>query len=131
LYNSRARQETHEEVGEKEVLLEEIVKPGTLEARATLSEEIAEMRAQLSKQLARVRELRLRKSEDPGSLSLELGLIWFLCNTKLLMIIDAFYGADTSVALADVDVMTDAGSLAPTMFTRYTVAPTSTSKSSK
>jgi elongator complex protein 1 len=112
-------------------LLEEIVKPGTLEARATLEEEVVEMRVQLNKQLARVRELRLRKIEDPGSSSLEVSLFWFLSNTKLLTIIDAFYGADTSVALADVDVMTDAGSLAPTMFTRYTIAPTSTSKSSK
>jgi hypothetical protein len=45
-------------------------------------------------------------------------------------ITDAFYGMDDNPALANVDVMTDV-SMAPTAFTRYTVAPTSASRSSR
>ncbi len=51
-------------------LLEEIVHPGTLECRAHVAEELAEMREQLRKQLARIRELRVRKVEEPGALHL-------------------------------------------------------------
>ncbi|TFK88053.1 IkappaB kinase complex IKAP component [Polyporus arcularius HHB13444] len=87
-------------------LLEEIVHPGTLECRARIAEEIAEMREQLRKQLARIRELRVRKVEEP----------------------DAFYGVEDT-DLHNVDVMTDI-SMAPTMFTRYTVAPSAVSKTS-
>ena len=43
---------------------------------------------------------------------------------------DAFYGVEDNPALANVDVMTDV-SMAPTAFTRYTVAPTSASRSSR
>lgn len=49
--------------------MEEIVYPGALECRARIGEEISEMREQLRKQLARVRELRVRKIEEPGELS--------------------------------------------------------------
>ena len=42
---------------------------------------------------------------------------------------DAFYGTE-DVNLHNVDVMTDV-SMAPTAFTRYTVAPSVTSKASK
>ncbi|RPD57919.1 IkappaB kinase complex IKAP component [Lentinus tigrinus ALCF2SS1-6] len=87
-------------------LLEEIVHPGTLECRARIAEEIGEMREQLRKQLNRIRELRVRKIEEP----------------------DAFYGVEDT-DLHNVDVMTDI-SMAPTMFTRYTVAPSAVSKTS-
>ena len=43
---------------------------------------------------------------------------------------DAFYGVEDNPALANVDVMTDV-SMAPTAFTRYTIAPTSASRSSR
>ena len=42
---------------------------------------------------------------------------------------DAFYGTEDT-NLHNVDVMTDV-SMAPTAFTRYTVAPSATSKASK
>ncbi|KAG6878005.1 hypothetical protein C0993_000965 [Termitomyces sp. T159_Od127] len=70
-------------------------------------EDINECLDQLRKQLDRIRELRIRKVEEP----------------------DAFYGTE-DVALHNVDVMTDV-SMAPTAFTRYTVAPTTTSRSSR
>ncbi|KAH9846478.1 IkappaB kinase complex IKAP component [Lenzites betulinus] len=87
-------------------LMEEIVHPGALECRARLSEDMSEMREQLRKQVNRVRELRVRKVEEP----------------------DAFYGVEDT-DLHNVDVMTDI-SMAPTMFTRYTVAPSAMSKTS-
>ncbi|KAI0090814.1 pol II transcription elongation factor [Irpex rosettiformis] len=87
-------------------LLEEIVYPGALESRTQIAEDLTEMREQLRKQIARVRELRVKKVEEP----------------------DAFYGAE-DVDLHNVDVMTDV-SMAPTTFTRYTVAPSALSKAS-
>ncbi|KZV69787.1 IkappaB kinase complex, IKAP component [Peniophora sp. CONT] len=85
-------------------LVEEIVHPATLDARAQIGEDISEASAQLSKQRARLAELRLTKAEAPA----------------------AFYGADADdPALANVDVMTDASAF--TAFTRYTVAPSATS----
>ncbi|KAI0828044.1 IkappaB kinase complex IKAP component [Trametes gibbosa] len=87
-------------------LIEEIVYPGALECRARISEDMSEMREQLRKQANRLRELRVRKVEEP----------------------DAFYGVEDT-DLHNVDVMTDI-SMAPTMFTRYTVAPSAMSKTS-
>ncbi len=43
---------------------------------------------------------------------------------------DAFYGLEDELTLQNVDVMTDV-SMAPTAFTRYTVAPTTASKISR
>ena len=43
---------------------------------------------------------------------------------------DAFYGIEGDPTLHSVDVMTDV-SMAPTAFTRYTVAASTTSKASK
>ena len=51
----------------RQELMEEIVHPGALECRARIAEEIGEMREQLRKQLIRVRELRVRKVEEPGA----------------------------------------------------------------
>ncbi|KAI0061864.1 IkappaB kinase complex, IKAP component [Artomyces pyxidatus] len=87
-------------------LLEEIVHPGTLETRAQIAEELHEIRDQLRKQTARLRELRVRKVEEP----------------------DAFYGTEDT-ALHNVDVMTDVSQF--TAFTRYTVAPSTASRTSK
>jgi len=47
----------------------------------------------------------------------------------ILLLEDAFYGAEDT-SLHNVDVMTDV-SMAPTAFTRYTVAPSAASKASK
>ncbi|KAF7980125.1 hypothetical protein HWV62_39551 [Athelia sp. TMB] len=88
-------------------LMTEIIHPGALDSRAQFSEDISEMREQLEKQVNRLRELRIKKIEEP----------------------DAFYGTE-DVALSNVDVMTDV-SMPATAFTRYTVAPTSASRTSK
>ncbi|EJD08171.1 IkappaB kinase complex, IKAP component [Fomitiporia mediterranea MF3/22] len=92
----------------EQTLLEEIVQPALLDSRTQFSEDIEEMRTQLRKQTERLRELRVKKTEEP----------------------DAFYGLDDDPTLHSVDVMTDV-SMAPTAFTRYTVAPTTASKASK
>lgn len=47
-------------------LLEEIIHPGALESRSQIAEELSEMRDQLRKQVQRIRELRVRKVEEPG-----------------------------------------------------------------
>ncbi|KZT69682.1 IkappaB kinase complex, IKAP component [Daedalea quercina L-15889] len=85
-------------------LLVDIVHPGALDCRAQLAEDMHEMREQLRKQVTRLRELRVRKVEEPN----------------------AFYGVE-NVNLHDIDVMTDV-SMAPTAFTRYTQAPSSVSR---
>ncbi|OCB85125.1 IkappaB kinase complex, IKAP component [Sanghuangporus baumii] len=89
-------------------LLEEIVQPATLDTCTRITEDLDEMRTQLRKQLERIRELRIKKTEEP----------------------DAFYGLDDDPTLHSVDVMTDV-SMAPTAFTRYTAAPSTASKASK
>ncbi|PCH36634.1 IkappaB kinase complex IKAP component [Wolfiporia cocos MD-104 SS10] len=87
-------------------LLIDLVHPGALECRAQIADEIGEMRDQLRKQVQRLRELKLRKVEEP----------------------DAFYGVE-DMDLHNVDVMTDV-SMAATAFTRYTQAPSSVSRAS-
>ncbi|OSC96781.1 IkappaB kinase complex IKAP component [Trametes coccinea BRFM310] len=87
-------------------LMAEIIHPGALECRSRIAEDLTEMREQLRKQVNRLRELRVRKVEEP----------------------EAFYGVEDT-ELHNVDVMTDI-SMAPTMFTRYTVAPSAVSKTS-
>lgn len=88
----------------KPELVEELVHPATLDARAQIGEDVAEASSQLAKQRARLAELRIAKAEAPA----------------------AFYGADADdPALANVDVMTDASAF--TAFTRYTVAPSAAS----
>ena len=87
------------------------------------------MRDQLRKQLNRIRELRVRKVEEPGE---QLDRPACLSNRRLTLVYcilsDAFYGVEDT-DLHNVDVMTDI-SMAPTMFTRYTVAPSAVSKTS-
>lgn len=85
-------------------LLEEIIDPAVLEARNQITEDLTEMREQLQKQVARLRELRIKKVEEPGE----------------------FYGVEDLV-VQNVDVMTDASAF--TAFTRYTKAPTTSAVS--
>ena len=49
-------------------LLEDIIEPAVLEARNQITEDLSEMREQLQKQVARLRELRIKKVEEPGLL---------------------------------------------------------------
>jgi elongator complex protein 1 len=117
-------------------LTEEIIHPGALETKSQLTEDLGEMKSQLSKQVARVRELRVKKVEQPGmESSFEIG---FSYQTKRELTAerhmracfsDVFYGND-DVDLHNVDVMTDV-SMAPTAFTRYTAAPSTASKKSR
>ena len=48
-------------------LTEEVIHPGALETKSQLVEDLGEMKSQLSKQVARVRELRVKKIEQPGT----------------------------------------------------------------
>jgi elongator complex protein 1 len=47
-------------------LLTDIIYPGALESRAQIGEDINEMRDHLGKQVQRLRELRIKKTEAPG-----------------------------------------------------------------
>jgi elongator complex protein 1 len=48
-------------------MLTDIIYPGSLESRAQLEEDLNEMREQLRKQVHRLRELRIKKVEEPGT----------------------------------------------------------------
>ncbi|KAG1866975.1 pol II transcription elongation factor [Suillus tomentosus] len=90
----------------KPELIDQVLLPCALDCRTQIGDDINEMREQLRKQAVRLTELRIKKVEEP----------------------DAFYNVDDPT-LHNVDVMTDV-SMAPTTFTRYTVAPSATSKAS-
>lgn len=47
-------------------LLEDVVHPALLESRVLITEDISDMREQIRKQLIRLRELRIKKVEEPG-----------------------------------------------------------------
>lgn len=47
-------------------LLGDVVHPALLESRAQITEDITEMREQIRKQVVRLRELRIKKTEEPG-----------------------------------------------------------------
>ena len=107
-------------------LLVDIVHPGALESLTQVTDDILEMREQLRKQLNRIQELRIKKVEEPGKfLKLWMQTLLVYAFTSQ----DSFYGTEDT-NLHNVDVMTDA-SMPFTAFTRYTVAPTSISKTSK
>ena len=53
-------------LNEHHELLGEIIDPAVLEARNQITEDLTEMREQLQKQVARLRELRVKKVEEPG-----------------------------------------------------------------
>ncbi|KAG8966010.1 hypothetical protein FRC05_002930 [Tulasnella sp. 425] len=93
-------------------LVETILYPEALEVRYQIGEDATELKEQLERQVERLKELKVKKATDP----------------------DGFYNPDgeRSANLQDVDVMTDAGStVAGTIFTRYTAAPSSGTKKSK
>jgi hypothetical protein len=50
-------------------LVEDVIYPAAFESRAQISEDLGEMREQLRKQVNRLRELRIKKIEEPGILS--------------------------------------------------------------
>ena len=102
-------------------MLTEIVHPGALDTRAQIEEDLTEMKEQLQKQLTRLRELRLKKLEEPGS-TIFFAPYWARSHWDGT---DAFYGIEDE-NLINADVMTDA-----TAFTRYTAAPSAASKTSK
>ena len=62
-------------------LMKEIIYPGALETKSQLEEDLGEMKSQLSKQVARVRELRVKKIEQPGTGFLSSAI--FCCNGRL------------------------------------------------
>ena len=47
-------------------LIEDVIYPAAFESRAQISEDVGEMREQLRKQVNRLRELRIKKTEEPG-----------------------------------------------------------------
>lgn len=55
-------------------LLEDVVHPALMESREQISEDIAEMKEQIQKQLVRLRELRIKKIEEPGEIYSNLSL---------------------------------------------------------
>ena len=103
----------------KPELLEEIIYPGTLDARTQISEDLHEMREQLHKQVSRIQELRVRKVEDPGKGASIRRKAYSIIFTE------TFYGLEDT-ELHNVDVMTDASQF--TAFTRYTAAPSTASR---
>lgn len=89
-------------------LIESHIHPGLDDAQETLSEIFDEMVGQLDKEINRLKELRRIRLEDP----------------------DTFYLVDNEPDLEGVDVATNA-TTAVTNFTRYTVAPTVFSQSTR
>lgn len=53
-------------------LMVDIIYPGALESQAQILEDIDEMKQQLRKQVQRLRELRIKKVEEPGA--------WYHCS---------------------------------------------------
>lgn len=125
-------------LNQKYELLKDVVYPGALESKTQFTEDITEMREQIRKQASRLQELRLKRIEEPGKCIYLVPSWWrFSCClissdvwlTPVYIVLDAFFGTEDP-ALANVDVMTDV-SMAPTAFTRYTVAPSTVSRTSK
>ncbi|KAF7186676.1 Elongator complex protein 1 [Pseudocercospora fuligena] len=99
-------------------LLKDVIDAGLVEASATITELLAEMRTQLQHQIPRLRELRLKKEEDPMAF-LDSG--------------DVNADIPDDISLAPTDATTSAG----TFMTRYTnrsmgtLATNATRKTSK
>lgn len=47
-------------------LLETIIHPGALDSMSQLAEDINDMHEQLKKQMNRIKELKIKKADDPG-----------------------------------------------------------------
>ena len=99
-------------------LLKDVIDAGLVEASATITELLAEMRTQLQHQIPRLRELRVKKEEDPMAF-LDSG--------------DVNADIPDDISLAPTDATTSAG----TFMTRYTnrsmgtLATNATRKTSK
>ena len=106
--------------------MEDVIHPALLESQAQFTEDITEMKEQIRKQLVRLRELRIKKIEEPG----EFYFFRFPIHCLSQLLIDVFYGNEDEMGMHNVDVMTDV-SAPVTAFTRYTAAPTSASRTSK
>ncbi|KAL7421377.1 putative elongator complex protein 1 [Cryptotrichosporon argae] len=89
-------------------LVDDVVLPGLEEAHEAALEVFEEMRGQMDKEVARLKELQRVRLEDP----------------------DTFYIVEHEFDMENVDVATNATTVA-TAFTRYTVAPTVFSQSTK
>lgn len=90
-------------------MIKDVVDPGLIEASATMTEMLAEMRTQLSAQLPRLREVRQIKADDP------------------VAFLDGGMGGDEvdvpdNISLAPTDASTSGG----TFMTRYTSRSTGT-----
>ncbi|KAF2166740.1 hypothetical protein M409DRAFT_54530 [Zasmidium cellare ATCC 36951] len=88
-------------------LLRNLVDPGLIEASATMTEMLAEMKTQLQAQVPRLRELRQKKAEDPMAF-LDAG-------------VGEYDDAPDNISLAPTDTTT-----AGTFMTRYTNRSTGT-----
>lgn len=64
-------------------LLEEIIYSATLDTRTQVAEDLDEMRAQLQKQVERLRELRIKKEEEPGNVYFYTQLSLHCSRTRL------------------------------------------------
>jgi elongator complex protein 1 len=53
-------------VHDHQELVEEIIFPASLDTKAQIIDDLKEMKEQLHKQVNRLRELRVRKREEPG-----------------------------------------------------------------
>ena len=93
---------------QKPDLLRSVIDPGLIEASASMTEMLAEMKSQLSAQVPRLRELRQKKAEDP------------------MAFLDGAEGGDgdvpDNISLAPTDASTSGG----TFMTRYTNRSTGT-----
>ncbi|KAH0829046.1 IKI3 family-domain-containing protein [Lanmaoa asiatica] len=89
-------------------LFEDVILPGALDARSQFADDLSEMRDQFTNRFLDCKSFVSRKQSNQ---------------------VHAFYGTEDT-NLHNVDVMTDV-SMAPTAFTRYTAAPSVTSKASK
>lgn len=93
---------------QKPELLRTVIDPGLIEASASMTEMLAEMKTQLGAQVPRLRELREKKAEDP------------------MAFLDGMEGGDgdvpDNISLAPTDASTSGG----TFMTRYTNRSTGT-----
>ena len=68
--------------------------PGALESRAQVAEDLGEMREQLRKQLARIRELRVKKVEEPGQSTHEMSSACsFIADACIILLLQTHFTA--------------------------------------
>lgn len=102
-------------------LAESVIHPSLLSTQAIILEDITEIEEQMEKQLSRLQELEVLKTEQPGKSSSfsDSEIDHTLTYPALTVFADAFFMLDDP-ALENIDVMTDA--TGATEFTRYTNA---------